>query len=53
MLAVYDKNKGRYYCPMFCEVTRVANVNMSYAFKLSQELMALGIAPRLKFAEKT
>ncbi len=54
MLAVYDKNKGRYYCPMCGEDTRVAKVNMSYAFKLLlQELMALGIAPRLKLAEKT
>ncbi len=54
MLAVYDKNKGRYYCPMCGEDTRVAKVNMSYAFKLLlQELMALGIAPRLRLAEKT
>lgn len=54
MLAVYDKNKGRYYCPLCGEDTRVAKVNMSYAFKLLlQELMALGVAPRLKLAEKT
>ncbi|MGQ9722079.1 MAG: DNA-directed RNA polymerase subunit B [Candidatus Jordarchaeum sp.] len=55
MLAVYDKNKGRYYCPLCGEQdTRVAKVNMSYAFKLLlQELMALGIAPRLKLADKT
>jgi DNA-directed RNA polymerase beta subunit len=54
MLAVYDKNKGRYYCPLCGEDIRVAKVNMSYAFKLLlQELMALGIAPRLKLAEKT
>ncbi|MEX2707333.1 MAG: DNA-directed RNA polymerase subunit B [Candidatus Freyrarchaeum guaymaensis] len=54
MLAVYDKNKGRYFCPLCGEDTRVAKVTMSYAFKLLlQELMALGIAPRLKLAEKT
>ena len=53
LLAVYDRSRDRYYCPV-CDIgAKIANIEMSYAFKLLlQELMSLGIAPRLRLKEK-
>jgi len=53
LLAVYDRSRDRYYCPV-CDIgAKIANIEMSYAFKLLlQELMSLGIAPRLKLKER-
>jgi len=52
MLAVYDRNRDRYYCPKCGEKTIISNITISYAFKLLlQELMSLGIFPRLKLTD--
>ncbi len=53
LLAVYDRSRDRYYCPV-CDIgAKIANIEISYAFKLLlQELMSLGIAPRLRLKEK-
>jgi len=52
MLAVQDRSRDRYYCPICGDKTTVSRVTMSYAFKLLlQELMSLGISPRLKLKE--
>jgi DNA-directed RNA polymerase subunit B len=55
MLAEYDRNKDRYRCRVCSpDTTTISKVNMSYAFKLVlQELMSLGIWPRLKLTERT
>jgi len=51
-LAVYDKKRDKYYCPVCGEKTEISRVTMSYAFKLLlQELMSLIIAPRLRLGE--
>ena len=40
-LAMYDRNRDRYHCPICKEETTVAKVVISYAFKLLlQELMS-------------
>lgn len=44
----YDRNKGKYMCPVHKERGVLKPVEVSYAFKLLlQELMSLGIRPRL------
>jgi len=46
--------QNRYVCRVCGEKARISPVALSYAFKLLlQELMALGIAPRLELKEKT
>ncbi|MCX8141735.1 MAG: DNA-directed RNA polymerase subunit B [Candidatus Nezhaarchaeota archaeon] len=49
LVAYYDAISDRYKCPLCEEKAKVSQVTMSYAFKLLlQELMSLGIYPRLK-----
>jgi len=51
-LAMYDRNRDRYHCPICKEETTVAKVIISYAFKLLlQELMSLGIAPHIELED--
>lgn len=53
ILAAYDRSKDRYYCRVCGDKGRVSKVEMSYAFKLLlQELVSLGIAPRLVLKER-
>ncbi len=55
MLAEYDRNRDRYRCPVCSpRTTAISKVNISYAFKLVlQELISLGIWPRLRLADRT
>ncbi len=49
----YDARRGHPICPMCGEKGKLSPVEMSYAFKLLiQELMGLGIAPRLLLKDK-
>ncbi|MHA1952409.1 MAG: DNA-directed RNA polymerase subunit B [Candidatus Heimdallarchaeaceae archaeon] len=51
-LAMYDRNRDRYHCPICKEETPVSKVIISYAFKLLlQELMSLGIAPHIELED--
>ncbi len=51
-LAMYDRNRDRYQCPVCKEETTVSKVVISYAFKLlMQELMSLGIAPHIQLED--
>ncbi|MCD6515235.1 MAG: DNA-directed RNA polymerase subunit B [Candidatus Odinarchaeota archaeon] len=51
-IAVYDRKRDKYYCPICGEKTEISKVNMSYAFKLLlQELMSMIIAPKLKLGD--
>jgi DNA-directed RNA polymerase subunit B len=53
LLAVYDRNRDRHYCAICGEKSKISKVVMSYAFKLLlQELMSLGISPRLTLKTK-
>ena len=48
-----DKLYHKRYCPVCGEGTTISKVVCSYAFKLLlQEMMSLGLAPRLKLKEK-
>jgi DNA-directed RNA polymerase beta subunit len=48
VIATYDRNKDKYFCPVCKGEAEVSQVIMSYAFKLLlQELISLGMAPRL------
>lgn len=48
LIGWYDRNKGRYMCPVHKDKGVLKPVEVSYAFKLLvQELMSLGIRPRL------
>ncbi len=52
ILAVYDRNKDRYYCPVCGDKVNIAKLTVSYAFKLLiQELTSLLVVPRLKLKE--
>ncbi len=55
MLAEYDRNRDRYRCRVCApQTTTISKVEMSYAFKLVlQELISLGIWPRLKLTDRT
>jgi len=49
----FDRNKGRYVCPLHGDKTTLYPVTISYAFKLLvQELLSMAIAPRLVLGEK-
>ncbi len=53
VLATYDRNRDKYFCPVCKGEADVAPVVMSYAFKLLlQELISLGMAPRLKLKDQ-
>ncbi len=53
LLSYYDIKQNRYVCRVCGEKAVISPVAMSYAFKLlTQELMALGIAGRLKLKER-
>ncbi|MCX8204901.1 MAG: DNA-directed RNA polymerase subunit B [Candidatus Nezhaarchaeota archaeon] len=50
-LAYYDRNSDAYRCTVCGDRAVISPVALSYAFKLLlQELMSLGIAPRLKLS---
>jgi DNA-directed RNA polymerase subunit B len=52
-LAYHDAKQNRYVCRVCGDKASISTVTLSYAFKLLlQELMALGIAPRLKLEER-
>ncbi|MEM2122081.1 MAG: DNA-directed RNA polymerase subunit B [Candidatus Bathyarchaeia archaeon] len=54
LIAYYDVKQNRYVCRICGEKAKISPIALSYAFKLLlQELMALGIAPRLELKEKT
>jgi DNA-directed RNA polymerase subunit B len=53
LLGYYDIKQNRYTCRICGEKAVISPVAMSYAFKLlTQELMSLGIAPRIKLQER-
>ena len=53
MLAVYDKNKNKKYCPI-CGDVETYPIEISYAFKLLlDELKSLCIFPKLVLGDKT
>ena len=53
LLATYDRNRDITYCPICGQGTKISKVVCSYAFKLlMQEMMSLGLAPRLKLRDK-
>ena len=48
----FDRNKGKYVCPVHGDRGRLYPVQVSYAFKLLiQELMSMNIMPRLKLED--
>ncbi len=51
LVAIDDKAKGKKYCPL-CKKSTIAEVEMSYAFKLMlDELKCLGIYPKINVEE--
>ncbi len=49
LIAYYDIKQNRYVCRICGEKAKISSVALSYAFKLLlQELIALGIAPRIE-----
>ncbi|MGC8993395.1 MAG: DNA-directed RNA polymerase subunit A' [Candidatus Aenigmatarchaeota archaeon] len=53
MVAVYDKIRNRYFCPIDGDNAEIVNVEMSYAFKLLlDELKSLMIYPKLVINEE-
>ncbi len=53
LLAYYDSRQNKYICRVCGEKTTISPVAISYAFKLLiQELMSLGVAPRLLVEER-
>jgi DNA-directed RNA polymerase beta subunit len=54
LLAIHDRNKDKFLCPVCGDKVLISPVTCSYAFKLLlQEMMSLGIAPRLILKEKS
>ena len=52
LLATHDRNKDKLICPI-CGESNISQVVVAYAFKLLlQEIMSLGIAPRLILKDK-
>jgi DNA-directed RNA polymerase subunit B len=52
-LAYHDIKQNKYICKLCAEKASISPVSISYAFKLLvQELMALGVAPRLQLEER-
>uniref|UniRef100_A0A7C3J3X6 DNA-directed RNA polymerase subunit beta n=1 Tax=Candidatus Methanomethylicus mesodigestus TaxID=1867258 RepID=A0A7C3J3X6_9CREN len=53
LIAYYNRVNDKYFCPLCGEKSKTTPVVMSYAFKLLlQELMSLGIAPKLRLQER-
>ena len=53
LLAYHDIKQNKYVCRICSERAVISPVALSYAFKLLlQELMALGVAPRLNISER-
>ena len=53
LLAVFDRNRDMTYCPICGQGIKISKVVCSYAFKLlMQEMMSLGLAPRLKLKDR-
>jgi DNA-directed RNA polymerase subunit B len=53
LIAYYDIKQNRYTCRICAEKSKISPVTLSYAFKLLlQELMTLGIAPRIELKER-
>lgn len=53
LISYYDRIKDKNFCPICGEKAKTTKVVMSYAFKLLlQELMSLGVAPRLRLQER-
>jgi len=53
LFAYYDSRQNKYICKVCGEKTTISPVSISYAFKLLvQELMSLGVAPRLLVEER-
>jgi DNA-directed RNA polymerase subunit B len=53
LMAYYDSRQNKYICRVCGEKTSIAPVSISYAFKLLiQELMSLGVAPRILVEER-
>ncbi|BCU67313.1 DNA-directed RNA polymerase subunit B [Sulfolobales archaeon HS-7] len=49
----YNRNTGKYECPIHKDKYNLSQVTVSYAFKLLlQELMSMGISPRLNLGDK-
>ncbi len=52
-LAYHDIKQNKYVCKLDAEKAVISPVSISYAFKLLvQELMALGVAPRMQLEER-
>ena len=53
ILAYHDMKQNKYICRLCAEKAIISPVTLSYAFKLLvQELMAIGVAPRLRVKER-
>jgi DNA-directed RNA polymerase subunit B len=53
LFSYYDSRQNKYICRVCGEKTTISPVSISYAFKLLiQELMSLGVAPRLLVQER-
>jgi len=52
-IGYYDRKRNRYWCPIHEDKSTLYPVTVSYAFKLLiQELMSMGISPRLILGDK-
>lgn len=52
LTAIYDRIKGKFYCPV-CGESKIANVEISYAFKLMlDELKSMMIYPKIIVEEE-
>ena len=53
LLGWFDRNKGKYVCPVHGEEGNIVSVEVSYAFKLLlQEMMSMLIYPKIILKEK-
>jgi DNA-directed RNA polymerase subunit B len=53
LIAIYDKNREKTYCPACGESSPITFVEMSYAFYiLLNELISIGVNPRLDLEDK-
>ena len=53
IVAVNDRKRNRYYCPVSSETAEINNIEIAYAFKLIlDEFKSLGIYPKLELETK-